>query len=560
MCKMPLYLHTFKTKTSSFEKPQQFTFPFSYEPHQLSIIAAQELQNYLETQSDFQHNFGLDKDKTQAIGKMFGVLVVEQKNGELGYLAAYSGKLADSNEHAYFVPPVFNMLTKDSFFLVEEEEINALNRQLEQLEANPTLKILKQEYNTLEKEIQVQLKEARAAMKKAKKERQQKREANINTLEKTDYEHLLADLIKQSYRDQHEYDVLKTSYTTQLNTIAEKINIIEKQKEEIKLKRKSKSASLQRKLFDQYHFLNARGDRKSVLAIFEDFNQILPPAGAGECAAPKLLQYAYQEGLKPLSIAEFWWGSSPSSEIRKHKHFYPACKNKCEPILGHMLQGLDVEPNPLLENIAIDTQLEIIYEDQDIIVVNKPIELLSVPGIHIQDSVYTRVLDLFPNISGPVIVHRLDMSTSGILVLAKNKEAHKIIQAQFMQQTVVKRYTALLDGVIATTQGTIELPIRVDLDDRPRQLVCYEHGKPAKTTYQVVGVTNSTTRIHFFPHTGRTHQLRVHAAHKLGLNTAIVGDDLYGKKADRLHLHAGYLAFTHPGTKKQITFVVEDPF
>ncbi|MCY4779184.1 pseudouridine synthase [Sphingobacterium sp. UT-1RO-CII-1] len=557
---MPLYLHTFNTKTSSFEKPQQFTFPFSYEPHQLSIIAAQELQNYLETQTDFQHNFGLDKDKTQAIGKMFGVLVVEQKNGDLGYLAAYSGKLADSNEHAYFVPPIFNMLTKDSFFLIEEEEINALNRQLGQLENNLALKLLKQELISLEKESQLKLKEARLAMKKAKQERQQKREANINTLNTSNYELLLADLIKQSYRDQHEYDVLKTNYKTQLTTIAEKINSIEKQKEEVKLKRKHKSASLQRKLFDQYYFLNARGEKKSVLAVFDDFNQILPPAGAGECAAPKLLQYAYQKDLKPLAIAEFWWGSSPSSEIRKHKHFYPACKNKCEPILGHMLQGLDIEPNPLLQNIAIDTELEIIYQDQDIIVVNKPIELLSVPGINIQDSVYTRVLDLFPNITGPVIVHRLDMSTSGILVLARNKEAHKNIQAQFMQQTVVKRYTALLDGLIASTDGTIELPIRVDLDDRPRQLVCYEHGKPAKTTYKVVDVKDSKTRIHFFPHTGRTHQLRVHAAHKLGLNTAIVGDDLYGKKADRLHLHAGYLEFTHPGTKKQISFVIADPF
>jgi len=259
-------------------------------------------------------------------------------------------------------------------------------------------------------------------------------------------------------------------------------------------------------------------------------------------------------------MAEFWWGISPSSEVRKHKNFYPACKSKCEPILSHMLKGLHVAPNPMLTNPARGRIFDIIYEDQDIIVINKPPEFLSVPGIHITDSVYTRILAQYPEVSGPVIIHRLDMSTSGIMVLAKHKEAHQFIQKQFIQHTVTKRYTAILDGILTRQTGFIDLPLRVDLDDRPRQVVCYEYGKPAKTQFDVIAHEDGHTRIHFFPLTGRTHQLRVHAAHHQGLHIPILGDDLYGQRADRLHLHAGYIQFVHPGTGKLTTFTVEDPF
>src|SRR5690606_28346717 len=308
------------------------------------------------------------------------------------------------------------------------------------------------------------------------------------------------------------------------------------------------------------HFLNAKGETRAVLDIFEEAIKMLPPAGAGECAAPKLLQYAYLHNLKPICLAEFWWGAPPGSEVRKHKYFYPSCRGKCEPILGHMLQGLDVDPNPMLENQASNVDIEIIYEDDDIIVVNKPAEFLSVPGINVQDSVQTRILTRNPEITGPVIIHRLDMSTSGILVIAKNKEAHQFIQDQFIQHTIQKRYTALLDGIITPEEGLIDLPLRVDLEDRPRQVVCYEYGKPAQTKFNVVAIENGKTRIHYFPLTGRTHQLRVHSAHSKGLNTPIVGDDLYGKRADRLHLHAGYIQFVHPTTKQIIEFEVADPF
>ena len=259
-------------------------------------------------------------------------------------------------------------------------------------------------------------------------------------------------------------------------------------------------------------------------------------------------------------MAEFWWGASPKSEIRKHKQFYPSCTGKCEPILGHMLKDIVMDENPLLINAAAHKDFEIIYQDEDVLVVNKPEEMLSVPGINITDSVYSRVKNLFPNADGPLIVHRLDMSTSGILILALNKKAHKFLQAQFIKRTIEKRYEALLDGIVITEEGFIDLPLRGDLEDRPRQMVCYEYGKSARTKYKVVGIEDGKTRIHFWPITGRTHQLRMHASHPLGLNCAIVGDDLYGQKNIRLHLHAAYIKFEHPTTKQIITFSCKPNF
>jgi len=225
-----------------------------------------------------------------------------------------------------------------------------------------------------------------------------------------------------------------------------------------------------------------------------------------------------------------------------------------------MLQGLDVDDNPMQESTGSNKILKILFEDEDIIVVDKPAEFLSVPGIHVQDSVQIRVLAQYPEITGPLIIHRLDMSTSGIMVLAKNKYAHQFIQDQFIRHTVEKRYTALLDGIVQQKEGLIEMPLRVDLEDRPRQVVCEVYGKPARTRFQVIAIEGGRTRIHYFPLTGRTHQLRVHSAHYRGLNTPIVGDDLYGKRADRLHLHAGFIKFVHPRTKKGIVFEIADPF
>jgi tRNA pseudouridine32 synthase/23S rRNA pseudouridine746 synthase len=273
-----------------------------------------------------------------------------------------------------------------------------------------------------------------------------------------------------------------------------------------------------------------------------------------------LLQFAFLNQLKPIALAEFWWGISPESEVKIHQEFYPACRGKCEPILAHMLQGIELDINPMSINPAEGKELEILFEDEYLLLVNKPAEFLSVPGKTIADSVQTRIQHLYPYATGPLLVHRLDMSTSGIILIAKKKDIHESLQKQFLKRSVEKRYIALLQGYVKSSHGEIQLPLRVDLEDRPRQLVCYEHGKHALTKYEVLERTKGHTRVYFYPHTGRTHQLRVHAAHASGLNAPIIGDDLYGQKSDRLYLHAEYFSFWHPITKERVEITCPAPF
>lgn len=555
------FLHFFKANIRTIESPKLFTYPFCYDPHELGIIAAKEVQEYLIQQKDFDHNFGLTKDQNGlVIGKMFGVLVVKDRHNNLGFIAACSGKLAGTNRHKYFVPPVFDMLDDNSFYLKEEKKINKLNETIELLTRNPRIETLNQLLIKVKNESNQLLANKRLENKTNKVNRKEVRAKTKASVTINEYQRIEEDLIKQSHRDQHEYDVLKRECNAKIDKVEKELQKLTKEIENVKDERRALSSSLQQKLFEQYQFLNALGQTKSLVTIFQNALQIQPPAGAGECAAPKLLQHAYLHGLQPVCMAEFWWGEAPPSEVRKHGYFYPACRGKCEPILNHMLQGLNLEPNPMDTAPADHLELEVIYEDKEIIVVNKPVEFLSVPGKKIQDSVQTRIQNRYLDITGPIIIHRLDMSTSGIIVIARNKESHQFIQNQFINHHVQKRYTALLDGIITKEEGVIELPLRVDLNDRPRQVVCYEYGKPAKTRYLVKGVENDRTRIHFFPITGRTHQLRVHAAHCKGLNTPILGDDLYGKREQRLYLHAGYIRFIHPTTKQEIEFEIPDPF
>lgn len=545
----------------SVSLPKQFTFPFFYEPHPLSLLAADQVKMYLRTQQDFKHPFWSDEQLNESpIGKMFGVMVVKDSNGNLGFLAAVSGKLANTNKHAYFVPPIYDILDEEGFFRAEEHHINRINRDIEHILNGEAFAEAKTKLEEVKYANESALKAARELHKANKKERKQIR-STLDTVSKdVETQAILEDLIKQSYRDQHEYDVLKLETSTELNKAQSDVDQYIEKIERLKEERKRRSAALQKKIFDQYQFLNALGETKDVLSIFQEAAGIIPPAGAGECAAPKLFQYAYLNQLTPICMAEFWWGTSSASEVRLHEHYYPSCRGKCEPILGFMMQGLDVESNPLLQATHTPKGLDIVFEDNDILVVNKPSELLSVPGKQISDSVFERAMELRPDMTGPIIIHRLDMSTSGILVLAKNKEAHQFIQDQFIQHTIVKRYTALLNGVISEDEGLIDLPLRVDLDDRPRQMVCYTYGKPARTQFRVIERKNDRTKIHFFPLTGRTHQLRVHSAHSLGLHTPIVGDDIYGTRENRLHLHAGFIGFIHPTSGEEVSFEVPDPF
>jgi tRNA pseudouridine32 synthase/23S rRNA pseudouridine746 synthase len=538
--------------------PERFTFPFYYLPHPLSELAAKDLQQRIK-QLQINHNFGLQEGQEgMVIGKMFGVLVVKTQDGTLGYLSSFSGKLANENHHAGFVPPVFDMLKKDGFFRKEEMHLNAINAEIDQLESSSALAEAETQWEAMEAESEKALVAHRQLIKTGKAHRKAIRQEAAKTKSEQELAELEQELVKQSLDHQYQFKRLTKHWREQLAESA--YNQITDQISKLKAERKQRSAALQKQLFDQYLFLNARGEHQSLLDIFSPENGLAPPAGAGECAAPKLLHYAFIHGLKPVAMAEFWWGASPKSEVRKHAQFYPACRGKCEPILGHMLQGLDVDPNPLLDDPGIGKTLEIVFEDEHLLAVNKPAEFLSVPGKTILDSVQARVKAWYPDASGPLIVHRLDMSTSGLLLIAKSKDVHKRLQQQFLRRTVKKRNVALLDGELDQTSGEIELPLRVDFHDRPRQLVCYEYGKSAKTLWQIIKAKDGKTLVHFFPITGRTHQLRVHAAHHLGLNTPIVGDDLYGSISDRLHLHAEQIEFVHPVTREAMILRVEAPF
>ena len=537
--------------------PNKFTFPFYYEPHELSIIAANKLQSYLETQTDFEHNFGLrENQEGLVIGKMFGVLVCKNQKGELGYLWAFSGKLGGVNQLSYFVPTIFDMLQEDGFFRKEEEVLNAINRQIEILENSDELQNKKNQLDVTKIEALTDIQNQKDKIKKLKIERDGKR-ISFTNLSSSEIERLELELSEESKKESILLKKMTKYWNFQIENAQKEVNLLLDEINQLKEERRLKSGALQQKLFAEYSFLNQFGERKSIGEIFNNN----PPAGAGECAAPKLLHYAFEHQLKPIAMAEFWWGQSPKSEIRKHKQFYPACKSKCEPILlSHMLKGLDMDANPFQKNPAEGKNIEIVYEDDVLAIINKPAEFLSVPGKIISDSVYQRVKELYPNASGPLIVHRLDMSTSGLMLIAKDEETYVKLQSQFIKRTIKKRYVALLDGVLEGNEGFIDLPLRVDLDDRPRQLVCYEHGKPAQTKWKKIEVRNNQTLVYFYPITGRTHQLRVHASHELGLKTPIVGDDLYGKKADRLHLHAESLTFEHPISREKMTITKEATF
>lgn len=541
-------LHRFTTSITDIPLPERFTYPFCYTPHPLCILAAKEVQSYLTRQTAW-------KDELRQ-GKMFGVLIVQTEHGETGYLAAFSGILAGKNLHSFFVPPVYDLLQPQGFFKIEEENISSINRNIRQLENDKAYAALSAELARTIQSAENILATAKAQLKEAKTAREQRRkEKELNAQEE-------AELIRESQFQKAEYKRLERSWKARITTLQTQTEDWERRISALKSERKTRSAALQQKLFEQFGMLNYRGEVKNLCEIFGQTVHKTPPAGAGECAAPKLLQQAYLHGWKPIAMAEFWWGDSPKTEIRHHGHYYPACKGKCEPILQHMLQGLQVEENPMLKRMQVPSQnLEIVYEDPWLSVINKPAGMLSVPGKEDAVSVYSLMREQYPEADGPLTVHRLDMATSGLMLIAKTKRVHQNLQAQFKNRLVRKRYVALLEGIVPKDKGTVDLPLCLNPLDRPRQMVHTEHGKPAITDYQVLErLDGKRTRIAFYPRTGRTHQLRIHAAHPLGLHCPIIGDELYGEKADRLYLHAEYLEFTHPITGETVRITKEAEF
>ena len=526
-------LHRFTTSISDIPLPERFTYPFCYTPHPLCVMAAEEVQHYLSKQSEWQEELSQ--------GKMFGVLIVQTEDGSIGYLTAFSGILAGKNIHPYFVPPVYDLLQPQGFFKIEEENISAINRRIRRLEEDKKYIDLRSNLTQTIQSAQDALSIAKIQLKEAKDKRELLRKTGqLNAKEE-------AELIRESQFQKAEYKRLERSWKDKIASLQVEAGNWEKQIQELKAERKVRSAALQQQLFEQFRMLNYRGEAITLCDIFEQTVHKTPPAGAGECAAPKMLQQAYLHHWKPIAMAEFWWGNSPKNEVRYHGYYYPACKGKCEPILRHMLLGLEVEANPMQQEAERGNEkLNIVYEDQWLLIINKPAGMLSVPGKERQTSIYDLAREAYPEADGPMIVHRLDMATSGLLIIAKDKKTHQHLQAQFKNRCIQKKYIALLDGIVPEDEGTIELSLCPNPLDRPRQMVDTQYGKPAITYYQVLERTDKYTRIAFYPHTGRTHQLRVHAAHPSGLHCPIIGDELYGKKDKRLYLHAESIEFTHP--------------
>lgn len=532
-------LHRFPQPVDPATLPARFTCPFCYTPHPLCIAAASCVQEYLATCRAWSDEL--------AAGKMFGVLVVRHPEGGVGFLAAFSGNLAGSNRHPYFVPPVYDMLRPGDFFRQEEAAISALNGRVARLERDPQLCEARAELERLTRQAACALDEARTAALRAKAERDRQRAEHPDAA-------LLAALVRQSQHEKAELRRLRQRWNERLAAARARVGALSEEVVRLKDERHRRSAELQHRLFARFRMLNARGEVRDLNELFADTPQRVPPAGAGECAAPKLLQYAYVSGLRPVAMAEFWWGASPRGEVRRHGCYYPACRGKCGPILRHMLQGLDVDPNPLERPAAACGEPRVLWEDASLAVVCKPAGMLSVPGLGGGTSLLAWLRDRYPHATGPLLVHRLDMATSGLLLCAKTLDAYRRLQAQFCNRTVRKRYVALLDGAVAADEGVVELPMRADWEDRPRQRVCFEHGAPARTEYRVLSREGGVTRVALHPVTGRTHQLRVHASHPSGLDAPIVGDTLYGRGGNRLFLHAESLTFRHPFTGEELHF------
>ena len=557
--------------------------PLDYEPHPLCIQACREVQEMLARREDWQEEI--------ARGKMFGVIIVENVKTDTdvpkwGYLAAYSGQIGGRSDWEDFVPAVFDYLQPDGYFKTHEAEISRINQSISHLEKDERMK----EARTLIRQLQEERKRTIAAyqekMKEAKAKRDSRREAgNLSEAEE-------AQMIKESQFMKAELRRLKKSLSEKT---AQETEFEDYQENILRLKqlRKQLSDALQQWLFSQFRMLNQEGESKDLLEIFRDEAlkeypqaaiatsriaalKMVPPAGSGECCEPKLLQYAYQHGYKPLQMAMFWWGESPKEEIRHHLQFYPACNGKCKPILHWMLppsvfespasaeNGIGGQKGPFPKQVEmLYEQVETLYEDCELTVIHKPAGLLSVPGKDAaQPSVYALMRRKYPEATGPLIVHRLDMATSGLMIIAKTEFAYHRLQKAFLNHQIQKKYVAIISGKVIPEKGIISLPLMPDYLDRPRQIVNHTQGKEAITEYEVLEhVDDSHLRIALYPKTGRTHQLRVHCAHQEGLNAPILGDPLYGnEKAARLHLHAEEITFEHPLTGKKMTITRKADF
>ncbi len=522
------------------ELPTLFTNPFDYQPHPVVEFARQRLCDYLSEQRQWHEE--IDQ------GKMFGILVVEDAQGNLGFLAAFSGYLAKRNHHSYFVPPILDLQDPVGFFKLEEANISNINSRIAQIDGSREAAQAAERVEQLKAEESSEMEQLKAQYALSRSRRRALRQEGCSAEQ----------LEALNLESQHQRGIMRRRelhYTTLRKPLESLLESYSSERNRLLEERSRRSAALQKLTFSEFKPLNGSGVTKDLLSIFEEYNHTIPPAGSGECAAPKLLHYSFENSLRAVAMGEFWWGSSTRGEVRHHLHYYTACRGKCHPILTHMLQGIEVEPprQPTREE-ELRQGLTIIYEDEFMVAFNKPSGLPSVRGLNHTLSVQSIAEELYPTVNpNNLIVHRLDMDTSGILIVAKSAEVQRNIQQQFAQHTIRKRYVALLDGVLEQPSGAITLPLITDPLDRPRQRVDFNIGKSAYTHYTTLSVSDGKTRVALYPQTGRTHQLRVHCAHPQGLNTPIVGDRLYGRAADRLLLHAEHIMMLHPSSGRKFS-------
>lgn len=540
--------------------PSVFGNPFAHDPpHPLARRAAEELLREVRAEA-----WNLD---APGGGKMFGVLVVADARGRIGYLRAFSGMLAGAWNLPGFAPPLFDPVRRDAMWPAGQATLRAFELELRALDAAPQYLALTASLARLTTAHAEALEDLRARHRDNRARRKATRAATGAATA----------LDQQSRGDAAERRDFDERYARDRTILEAAIAPFERRRAELARDRADESRMLMKEVHDAYVITNARGEQRPLRALFAPGE---PPGGAGDCAGPKLLGDAYRQGLRPLALAEVWWGAPPLTGDRHAGTFYPSCRGKCGPILPFMLEGLDVSEPRLFGTEALGPEEpRTVFEDAWLVVVDKPCGMLSVPGRSglLRDSVQTRLRARYPEATGPLVVHRLDLDTSGLLVAAKDLATHAAVQAQFARREIAKRYVAWLEGDVRGDGGVIELPLRVDLHDRPRQIVDEVHGKPATTEWRVRARTGGRTLVELVPHTGRTHQLRVHAAHPAGLDAPIVGDRLYargasraagddagvahvaplvtaraGAPAARLLLHAAHLAFVHPHTGERI--------
>ncbi|MGE5184893.1 MAG: RluA family pseudouridine synthase [Acidobacteriota bacterium] len=533
----------FEPQPAASELPDRFPSPFASEPCSVARRAAGELVRELE--AGLAARLALD---APGHGKMFGVLVVADRAGRLGYLRAFSGMVSGRWDVPGFAPPVFDAAAREAFWPAGECELAGIDARLAAAidaaaPARAALAALEADHDA-----------ALAALRERHRERRRRRHEARSAGSPGDA------LDRESRADGTERRRFDAEHALARAPLAARADELAAAQRALEHERAARSRYFLHRIHATYALASADGETRSLGELFAP---VEPPGGAGDCAAPKLLALAYREGLRPLALAELWWGAPPATGGRHAGVFYPACRGKCGPILAHMLRGLAAEPVPVFggARIAAD-EPRTIFEDRWLAVVAKPPGLLSVPGRGgaLRDSVLSRLRARYPEATGPLLVHRLDLDASGLLLCAKDAATHAALQRLFALREIDKRYIAWLDGAVAGEAGCIELPLRVDLDDRPRQIVDPVHGKPALTEWRVLAREPARTRVALCPRTGRAHQLRVHAAHPGGLAAPIAGDRLYGRGGERLLLHAEHLAFVHPHTGERVELADPAPF